>query len=214
METQGGTKRSVVLDRLARGLAQRASGGRILRVAIDGPDGSGKTTFTRQLGDVLHPMLIDHAEVRRFSGDDHMIPMQVRRSDAAADPRWLYENFLDVARIREIARGEPAQSPPGTVVLIEGMTLQRPELADLWDVTVYITVPAALAIERARARYATFIDSTNEQEELEGLEERYRERYVPAFRLYADMVQPRGRADVVIEMHDFEAPLVLRWGDF
>ncbi|GAA1636064.1 nucleoside/nucleotide kinase family protein [Georgenia ruanii] len=214
METAGATSRAEVLDRLARGLAHRASGGRILRVAIDGPDGSGKTTFTRQLGDVLHPMLIDHAEVRRFSGDDHMIPMQVRRSDVAADPRWLYENFLDVARIREIARGEPEQSPPGTVVLIEGMTLQRPELADLWDVTIYITVPAALAIERARARYARFIDPKDEQEELAQLEERYRERYVPSFQLYADMVDPRGRADVVIEMRDFEAPLVVRWGEF
>ena len=26
------------------------------------------------------------------------------------------------------------------------------------------------------------------------------------------MVDPRGRADVVIEMRDFEAPLVVRWG--
>ncbi len=214
METLGATSRAAVLDRLARGLAERASGGRILRVAIDGPDGSGKTTFARQLDDVLTPLLIDHAEVRRFSGDDHMIPMQVRRSDAAADPRWLYENFLDVARIREIARGEPEHSPPGTVVLIEGMTLQRPELADLWDITIYITVPSTLAVERAWARYAEFIDPENEQEELEALERRYRERYLPAYRLYSDLVGPRALADVVIEMRDFEAPLVVRWNGF
>ncbi|TRW43126.1 hypothetical protein [Georgenia yuyongxinii] len=214
MEPQGVTSRTEVLERLARGLASRASSGRVLRLAIDGPDAVGKSTFARDLDDVLHRFLPDGAEVRRFSADNHMISIQGRRSAQAADPRWLYDNFLDLKRIREIARGVPETSPSGSVVIIEGMTLQRPELADLWDVTVYMSVSAELTIERAGARYASLIDVTEEPDEIGDMERRYRERYMPAYRLYIDDVAPHERADIFVDMTDFDAPRVERWNGF
>ncbi|WP_448070494.1 hypothetical protein [Georgenia yuyongxinii] len=214
MEAQGVASRTDVLERLARGLASRAGSGRVLRLAIDGPDAAGKTTFARDLDDVLHRFLPDGAEVRRFSADNHMIPIQVRRSDVATDSRWLYDNFLDLKRIREIARGVPEVSPPGSVVIIEGMTLQRPELADLWDVTIYMSVPAEVTIERARTRYAALIDAAEEPDEVDDMERRYRERYVPAYRIYVQDIAPHERADILVDMTDFDAPRVERWNGF
>lgn len=206
--------RADLLSRLSRGFAERARERGVLRVAIDGPDATGKTTFARDLGDVLRPLLADGAEVRRFSIDDLMVPIQVRRSEIAADPQWLYENFLDLARIREIATGLPENSPPGTVVVLDGMTLQRPELADLWDVVLYLTASDELVIARSRERYARYVDETEEPHELDDMERRYVERYIPAYQIYLDSVNPADRADVLIDMTDFDAPLVKRWDGF
>ncbi|GAA4285721.1 hypothetical protein [Georgenia daeguensis] len=204
METTSTPRRQVV-GRLARELVQRAGDG-MVRVAIDGPDGAGKTTFSRDLDDALRPLLGDSAEVHRFSADHLLIPLALRRSERATDPRWLYENIYDWARIRDIAAGAPGFDARASVLLVDGMTLQRPELADLWDVTVYLTVPEEVTVRRILA-----VTSTREESDGE-IEARYAERYLPAQRTYIDAVDPLTRSDVVIEMSDPERPVVLRWG--
>lgn len=198
------TPRSDVVGNLAQVLAQRAGGG-MVRVAIDGPDGAGKTTFSRDLDDALRPLLGDSAEVRRFSADHLLIPTSLRRSDKAADPRWLYEHIYDWARIREIAAGAPEFDARTSVLLVDGMTLQRPELADLWDVTVYLTVPEEVTVQRIVA-----VTSTRDEPD-SAIEALYTERYLPAQRTYVDTVDPMSRSDIVLEMSDPERPTVLRW---
>ena len=202
--------RSALLDRLARDLAARVAArvaDGILRVAIDGPDGAGKTTFSMELDDALRPLLGNRAEVHRFSADHAMIPIQTRRSEQAADPGWLYANMYDLGRIRAVATGVPDDVPAGSVLLVDGMTLQRPELADLWDVTIYLTVPEEVTVQRILA-----ITSALEEPDAD-VEARYTERYLPTLRLYTDAVNPESRSDIVIEMSDFERPKILRWGD-
>ena len=204
METTS-TPRPEVVGRLARELAQRAGDG-MVRVAIDGPDGAGKTTFSRDLDDALRPLLGDSAEVHRFSADHLLIPISVRRSEQAADPRWLYEHIYDWARIRDIAAGAPGFDTRASVLLVDGMTLQRSELADLWDVTVYLTVPEEVTVQR-------ILDVTSTRDEPgAAIEARYAERYLPAQRTYFDTVDPMSRSDVVLEMSDPERPVILRWG--
>ncbi|MFH5822912.1 hypothetical protein [Georgenia sp. AZ-5] len=205
METTTSTPRRQIVGRLARELAGRAGDG-MLKVAIDGPDGAGKTTFSRDLDDALRPLLGDKAEVHRFSADHLLIPVSIRRSEQAADPRWLYGHICDWERIRSIAAGAPGFDARGSVLLVDGMTLQRPELADLWDVTVYLTVPEEVTVQRILA-----LTSTLEEPDA-AIEARYTERYLPALRIYADAVGPMSRSDIVIEMSDFQRPTVLRWG--
>ncbi|WP_127125299.1 hypothetical protein [Georgenia sp. SYP-B2076] len=205
METTTSISRSELLDRLAHELVGRLGDG-MLRVAIDGPDGAGKTTFSRDLDDALRPLVDDRAEVHRFSADHVLIPLQQRRSPEAADPRWLYEHVYDLDRIRSMAAGAPDFDARGCVLLVDGMTLQRPELAELWDVTVYLTVPENVTVERIVA-----LTSASEEPDAE-VETRYWERYLPALRLYNDAVDPMSRSDIVIEMSDFERPTILRWG--
>jgi len=199
-------QRRYVLERIARGLCARASDAQVLRVAIDGPDAAGKTTFARELDDILHAMLPRGPEVRRFSADELIIPLQLRRSAQAADPRWVYENVYPLDRIREITIGDPAHEHPGTVVLVDGMSLLRPELEDLWDVTIYLSVPEKVTVERVLARL------DEEDDEPDAVESRYRERYLPALELYRQIADPIGRCDVVIDMVDADNPVVLRWG--
>lgn len=196
-----------MIGRLAEGLAQRARHG-MLRVAVDGPDHAGKTVFARDLVDAVRPLVRNPGEVRRFCTDDHLVPIQVRRSPAAADPRWLYDNMFRLDEIRGVVEGVPELDPPGSVLVVDGMTLQRPDLADLWHATIYLTVPEEVVIERVIARDYDLFDS------LEEVLRRYRERYLPTQRLYRDAVAPQDRADVLIDMTDFEAPRVLRWGSF
>lgn len=199
------TPRSHVVGRLAQELAQRAGGG-MVRVAIDGPDGAGKTTFSRDLDDALRPLLGAGAEVHRFSADHLLIPVSVRRSDQAADPRWLYEHIYDWGRIRDIAAGAPGFDARASVLLVDGMTLQRPELIDLWDVTVYLTVPEEVTVQR-------IVSVTSTRDEPDSvIEARYTERYLPAHRTYVDAVDPLSHSDIVLEMSDPERPVVLRWG--
>ncbi|MFH5823401.1 hypothetical protein [Georgenia sp. AZ-5] len=205
METTTSASRSRILDRLARQLAQRVGDG-MVRVTVDGPDGAGKSTFSRDLDDALRPLLGDGAEVHRFSADHLLIPIQLRRSERAADPRWLYENIYDLEQIRAIAGGAPDFDARDSVLLVDGMTLQRPELADLWDLTVYLTVPEEVTVQHILA-----LTSTLEEPDA-AIEARYTERYLPALRIYADAVDPLSRSDIVIEMSDVERPTVLRWG--
>lgn len=199
-------QRRYVLERIARGLCKRAADAQVLRVAIDGPDAAGKTTFARELDDILHAMLPRGPELRRFSADDLIMPLQLRRSQQAADPRWVYENVYPFDRIREITIGDPAHEKPGTVVLVDGMSLQRPELVDLWDVTIYLSVPESVTVERVLARL------DEEDDEPEAVEARYHERYLPALKLYREIADPVGRSDIVIDMVDADNPVVLRWG--
>lgn len=199
-------QRRYVLERIARGISERAAGEPSFHVAIDGPDGAGKTTFARDLGDLLHPMLPDGAELRRFSADDLIIPLHIRRSPQAADPRWVYENVYPLDRIREITIGDPAHEAPGTVVLVDGMSLLRPELEDLWHLRLYLSVPESVTVERVLGRLNT------EDDEPEAVRARYQERYLPALRLYREIADPVSRSEVVIDMRDPEAPVVERWG--
>ncbi|PFG39672.1 uridine kinase [Georgenia soli] len=199
-------QRRYVLERIAKGLCARASDAQVLRVAIDGPDAAGKTTFARQLDDILHSMLPPGPEVRRFSADDLIIPLHVRRSNQAADPQWVYENVYPLDRIREITVGDPAHEKPGTVVLVDGMSLLRPELADLWDVTIYLSVPESVTVGRVLDR----LDA--EDDEPDAVEARYRDRYLPALKLYREIADPVSSSDVVIDMVDADNPVVLRWG--
>jgi len=199
-------QRRYVLERIAKGLCAKASETPVLRVAIDGPDAAGKTTFSRQLDDILHAMLPPGPEVRRFSADDLIIPLQVRRSTRAADPKWVYENVYPLDRVREITIGDPAHEHTGTVVLVDGMSLLRPELADLWDVTIYLSVPESVTVSRVLARLNT------EDDEADAVEARYRERYLPALQLYREIADPVSASDIVIDMVDADNPVVLRWG--
>ncbi|UNX55035.1 hypothetical protein MF406_01745 [Georgenia sp. TF02-10] len=204
MDTVVTPVRLAVLGRLARGIAARAAAVHVLRVAVDGPFGAGKSTFTRALDDALRPHLPPGREVRRFDTDMYMIRGRVHRAPAAADPQWLYDNVYDLGKVRAVAEG-PAYGPPA-VVLVDGMGLQRPELADLWDLVLYLHVPEKVTLDRMRARRAEL--------EADGmdLEPLYRDRYLPVARLYQQQVDPAARADVLVDMHDADQPVVVRWG--
>lgn len=105
---------------------------------------------------------------------------------------------------RDVATDTPLSPPartaePGSVVVVDGIFLQRDELAAAWDFTVFLDVPFAETARRMAVRDGTDPD----------VEHPRTRRYVEGQRLYFAACDPRGRADVVIDNRDFDAPRIV-----
>ena len=171
------------MDVLSRIAARTPSPGRPALVGIDGVDGSGKTRFAAPLADAYaragRGALVVHE-------DDFLNPRAVRYRLGPDSPEGFFldsynlpalaANVLDpIARPGEIRivpgsfdfrtdtprDTEPVGVPPDAVVIVEGMFLHRAELADRWDLSVFLEVPFAETARRLRSvTAATLIPST------------------------------------------------------
>ena len=169
-------------------------------VGIDGVDGAGKTTFADALAAVVTRPVV------RISVDDFhdVAAVRYRRGRDSAKGFWLdafdYERLLaDVFRpLRESRRYRAAAhdlgsdqpvdaswqtAPPGSVVIVDGLFLQRRELAEQFDLVVYLDVPFEVAAARLNARDG----------------ERPLDRYVGASLIYFAECDPLHRADEVVD---------------
>lgn len=203
-----------MLARVADHLVARLPGRRV-RVAVDGVTGAGKTTLAGELA----------ARVRErgrpavtVSFDGFHRPRAHRYRAGRLSAEGYYRDAYDFAafarlvlaplgtdgdgrypaRILDLAADAPVHEPPSTagpdaVMLVDGTFLQRAELAPHWDETIYLDVDYALALDRAVRRDAGGV--FRDRREAERV---YRERYHPACRMYADEVDPAGRAGVLI----------------
>ena len=171
-------------------------------VGIDGVDGAGKTTFA----DALAAML-DRSVVRISVDDFHNAEaVRYRRGRDSAKGFWLdafdYDRLIaDVfrplrdrgryrSRAHDLRTDEPLDprwqaAPPATVVIVDGLFLQRAELAGWFDLVVYLDVPFEVAAERLSTRDGA----------------RSLDRYVGASLIYFAECDPLRRADVVIDNH-------------
>jgi uridine kinase len=218
-------ERAAVLEALASALAA-IEAGHPLRVGIDGVDGAGKTT----LADELAPLVAAVGRpVVRASVDDFHRPRDDRYRRREHSPEGFYLDTFDYDAVRRLlleplgpggdlrvrtrswdhTRDLPVPEEwlavePGAVVLCDGVFLQRDELRELWDVTVFVDAEIAAAAERGAVRDAGWMPS------LEATRERYRVRYTPAQRRYLEELAPRERADFVVENTEPGAPRLLR----
>jgi uridine kinase len=94
--------------------------------------------------------------------------------------------------------------PHEVVVVVDGIFLQRPELADLWDTTVWVEADLDVAAERALERDDVRADSPAAERE------RYRLRYFPAQRRYIEQQRPDERATFVFRNTDVREPELVR----
>lgn len=213
------TERYAVLRDLAERVVALRPGGRVA-VAIDGFDGAGKTVLADELAEVVGAL--DGArDVLRVTIDGFHRP-QAQRTARGRGPETFYEDSYDYdafrrAVIEPFRRGEPvtpavndveADRPvhpeplpvgPDTVLLVDGIFLQRPELADVWDAAVWVDVPFAVSVPRGNARF-TAADADPEAES--------NRRYVGGQRLYLAAVDPRSRATWVLDNTDLDLPVL------
>ncbi|MEH0830340.1 MULTISPECIES: uridylate kinase [unclassified Micromonospora] len=217
--------RAQVLARLAGDLAVRRPP-HPLRVAVDGPDAAGKT----RLADDLAGALGERRPVLRVSVDGFHRPAAVRRARGALSPEGYYRDAFDnetlVARLlRPLGPGgdrrylpvaydlsaekpvtaEPVTAPADAVLLADGVFLLRPELRAYWDVTVYLHVEPEETLRRAVIRDVGVFGSAEE------VRRRYRARYLPGQQRYRAEASPARHADVVLDVADPLAPVVLAW---
>jgi uridine kinase len=156
-------------ERIALAIAGRARAGFAL-VAIDGPGGAGKSTLAaavaRSLGGPGRTAIVP--------GDDFYRPMPESRR-LLLSPQEGYDQYFDWQRLRDqvlapLASGQPAryqrydwptgqlaagevhELPASGTVLVEGVYIARPELADYYDLTILVDTPREVCLHRLRER--------------------------------------------------------------
>jgi uridine kinase len=147
----------------------------VTRIAVDGIDCAGKSTFADRLSALL--------QATRLSVDDFLRPVEERHARGVNSPEGYYHDSFDNAAFRAAVL---AASHP---LVADGVFLQRPELDDLWDLRIWVDVSFEEALERAVVRDAELFDDVRD---------RYQRRYFPGQRLYLGEVDPRSRADIVV----------------
>jgi uridine kinase len=197
------------------------------RVAIDGKDAAGKTTLADHLASAL---VGGPAEVVRAGIDGWHNSEDIRYKRGRLSPEGYYLDSFDLPLLRRelLDPLEPTGSHEyrlarfdyqtdqrveqntrqviGPAVLIfDGVFLLRPELADCWDLSIYVFVSPDVSIQRGIERDSQLMGGDQEAED------RYRRRYLPGQALYEAEVSPTSAADVVVDNSDFERPVIIKF---
>ncbi|WP_307844780.1 RNA polymerase sigma factor SigJ [Actinotalea solisilvae] len=210
--------RTALLSLLADGVEDA----RALLVGVDGADGAGKTVLADELAAVLRER---GRPVVRVSLDGFHQPRAVRYRRGRSSPEGFVLDSYDVERfvtdVVEGARERRSVRPaafdhrtdahvtaaavplgPGAVVLVDGMFLHRDELAEVWDLSVYLQARSAVRFARMAVRDGSPADPGHPANA----------RYLEGQRLYRRTCDPLARADVVVDHDDPAHPVVLRSG--
>jgi len=139
-----------------------------MRVGIDGVMGAGKTFFADALAAVV--------PATRLSVDDFHRPAGLRVD--------YYADAFDLAAFRSAV-----EAVDGTVVA-DGIFIHKPEIRDVWDLSVWLAVDRTTARRRALARDAS---------RLADAVARYERRYGRAEDRYLEEIDPASLADIVVD---------------
>ena len=201
------TQENEICSRVLQMLKER----NVAVLGIDGLGGAGKSTISEQLraqleGSGIHVILL-HI-------DDFIHPKRIRyNSDHPAwrcyyDLQWRYDYFAQCLQNCRNSAGAPVMIElydkendsyftqeftvqGNTVILVEGIFLQRKELQGLFDCIVYLDVPEDVRLRRVLERDTYIGDAAQ-------ITEKYETRYFPAERHYFQTCRPDRCADVVI----------------
>ena len=211
-------QRSTVSAALFAELAGRvpSRGNAPVLVAVDGVDGAGKTVFADQLAAAV---AATGRPVVRASVDDFHQPRAVRYRRGRDSPEGFWLDGFDIGaltrelldplraggavrlRWHDLASDRHVDEPPvavapGTVVVLDGIFLHRDELADRWDLSIWLEVPFAVTAARMAVRDGSPADPSHPA----------MRRYVEGQLLYLAACSPRDRADLVVDNTDWTAP--------
>ncbi|HKU56957.1 MAG TPA: hypothetical protein VJP41_08040 [Gaiellaceae bacterium] len=187
--------RHLVLEELGDALAAVRAADGLTRIGIDGVDGAGKTRLAEELAQELTSR---GRPAVRVSLDQFERPMTERYARGELSPEGYYLDSFDLARFR--AHVLSIEGPPEVVIVADGVFLHRPELAELWDATVWVEADLDVAAQRGAKRNRVWFDCLDETHE------RYRVRYLPAQRRYLTEQRPHELATFVLRNTDLTEP--------
>ncbi|WAL39721.1 uridine kinase [Brevibacterium sp. BRM-1] len=213
------SRRGLVVERLLERLRAVHPERRAL-VALDGVDGVGKSHLAAEL--VLRAQRTGGRPVVNVGIDGFHVP-RAQRAAAGLGPEGAYRGSYDYAAFRAcvvepLRRGEPiapevwdvdvdapveprsVDVPPGALVVVDGIFLQRPELGRVWDAVVWVDAPFEVTVPRGAQRYPGLHDPDPEAHS--------NHRYVGGQRLYLAEARPRERADWIFDNTDLERPVL------
>lgn len=216
----GGSPRSALVAEVARRVPVMR-GDDCVRVGVDGVDGAGKTVFAAELAEALAAL---GRAVEQVSADDWHHVRARRYARGRQSPRGFWEDSFDYERLRSevleplgpggsrwfrrrghdlhcdvVLYGPLEVAPPGAVVVVDGLFLQRAELDGCFDFVVWLDVPFEETARRMAVRDSSSPDPGHPS----------MRRYVDAQRTYFREREPWVRADLVVDNADVDRPVVV-----
>jgi len=188
-------------------------------VGVNGVDTSGKTVFAYDLERYLtakgvHTLLL-HV-------DDFHNPRAVRNRDPSA--LGYLNNGFDLHKLASVLREVKARpidreiavldldedtftksirlkTADRTVIIVEGVLLYRPPVAELIDYKVFLDISFDEVICRARLRDVPKYG--------EGILDKYKERYIPAQRIYLEQYRVKEICDLIVDNSNLDRPVII-----
>jgi len=188
-------------------------------VVVDGADGAGKTVLADELAPLLpgtvraslddfhHPRAyrhgrgrtaqtvwersFDHAAIRR-----ELLDPWRRGAGSAYRRRW---HDLAGDALVDPVEDPPQRVPRHGILVVDGVFAQRPELADAWDLVVYLDVTDDVRVARMAVRDGVTADPDHPDQQ----------RYLGAWRIYDATCRPRRSADIVVDNTHPDRPFVV-----
>jgi uridine kinase len=193
----------------------------VMRVAIDGVDGTGKTTFADELASILNPF---GRSVIRASVDSFHNPRVVRYRLGATSPQGYFSDSYDYEKLKALlldplspggnycyiraafdhrtdsSLGAPEEfASPGSILIFDGIFLHRPCLRTFWDFSVFLQVDFHISIPRGALRGEGSPDPLAESNR----------RYIEGQKLYLSQCEPANAASIVINNNDLDHPFIV-----
>src|SRR4028119_444553 len=153
------TKRNELLQHLTRSILDLPADN-IVRVAIDGVDGAGKTVFGDELSHSLEP---SRRQIIRASVDSFHNPRSIRFKLGASSPQGFFRDSYNYAalvacllrplsphgtrvfhtaafdhRTDKAILSAEEYAEPNAVLIFDGIFLHRPELRAYWDFSIFL----------------------------------------------------------------------------
>ncbi|GAC1334919.1 MAG: uridine kinase [Beijerinckiaceae bacterium] len=215
-------QRSKLLDEIAANIAA-LSRDDFLRIAVDGVDGAGKTHFADEVALALRPFALP---IIRASVDGFHNPRSARYRKGKHSPEGFYLDSYDYAALRRElldplgpsgsgvyrtavfdhrtdarVRMPQVQAAPRSVLIVDGIFLHRPELCDVWDMSIFLHVPFEISIPRGASRGPDFGSPDPNAES--------NRRYIEGQRRYLRECTPERLATICIDNGDLNAPFAM-----
>lgn len=185
-----------------------------VRVGIDGITASGKSTFSRELADILR---LSNREIISTTLDGFHNPRSRRHERGRESAEGYYYDAYDYSSIveqllsplgptgslqyrtqvfdlvKDVAdRSEAKSATLNSILVVDGSFALRRELCDYWDVRIYLDVDFTIAEKRASIRDAAVFGSSDKARNVTRI------RYHGAHKIHMAEAQPKESAHFVV----------------
>ncbi|MEO8516893.1 MAG: hypothetical protein ABI426_09115 [Flavobacterium sp.] len=192
---------------------------KVVRVGINGIEGTGKTVFCEKL---THYLVENNLEAIQVSIDGYHNTKEIRYKQGRNSAKGYYEDgycekeFVDkvlqssqtenpsyVTMVHDLETDEIANLEPTTlsnkaIVLTDGAYLFKEIYTPHWDLKIYLKTDFETASKRGINRDLVLLGG------FENAKEKYENRYHLASKMYIEENNPENKADFIINNSDFE----------
>lgn len=193
----------------------------VLKVAINGVDGSGKTKLAEELTQYLSAAgeTIIHTSIDNFHN-----PKKIRYTKGRLSPAGFYEDSYNIAELKttlleplstggnlhyrrkffDLKQDLEVPSPievaeKGSILLVDGIFLLNHELRSYFDISIFLDVPFKETFKRMVSRDGSPADP-NDPSNM---------RYMMGQKLYFADCNPKDFADILVNYENYNKPVIV-----